>query len=381
MVSGAIPSSSTTRVLRTRIASGPAALRDTRSGFLKPLLGLLAAVVVLAAGNPSRAQPGSPTGGEPETESEPKTESETRQKQTLPVSEGESETEGETRQKQIVPPSEGEPKTESETQGKTEVVRSDTGGQAVGPGENAVEVEMAFTHDDEPLSSLLVFSPLLSGRYALPLFSLGLDWGFTVAAATPEQGDGQAAFGPGNPFLSALLRRGDERTRWVAGLGAAAPLAWVSTGADARLQRAAYNYAMGMRGLWDCWLWAPEHTSVAALFEIDHLTKWHLRLSGDAGAAVLIPVGDYDDDVDLFLQAAGGVGFVNGIASTGCHLRLVLMPTLSEDLVQTSIVPWFRVDPEGGFVAFSLLFNLDEPLGGGYGMQMYGLQLSGGLTF
>jgi hypothetical protein len=155
----------------------------------------------------------------------------------------------------------------------------------------------------------------------------------------------------------------------------------VSTGADARLQRAAYNHAMGMRGLWDSWLWAPEHTSVAALFEIDHLTPWHLRLSGDAGAAVLFPVGDFDDDIDVFLQAAGGVGFVQGIISSGCHLRVVLMPTLSEDQAQLSIAPWIRLDPEGGFVAFSVLFNLDEPLGGGYGMQMYGVHLSGGILF
>ncbi len=258
---------------------------------------------------------------------------------------------------------------------------ADAGGQETSPGQSALRAEIAFTLEDEPRSSLLVFSPLLAGRYALECFSLGLDWGFATAAASPEQGDGQAVFAAGNPFLSLLLRCGDERTSWTAGLGGTAPAAWVSTGADARLQRAAYNYAMGMRGLWDSWLWAPEHTSAVALFEIDHLAGKRVRLSGDAGAALLIPVGDYDDEVDLFLQTAAGAGFVFGVASAGCHLRLVLMPTLTEDMAQLSIVPWVRIDPEGGFAAFSLLFNLDEPLGGGYGMQMFGGHLGGGVRF
>lgn len=258
---------------------------------------------------------------------------------------------------------------------------ADAGGQEISPGESGVQAELAFTQSDDFLSSLLVVSPLLSGRYALQCFSLGLDWGFTAAVASPEQGNDDAAFGAGNPFLSLLLRRAGERTRWTAGLGITVPLAWVSTGAEARLQRASYNHAMGMRGLWDGWLWAPEHTSAVALFEIDHLVGRYLRLSGDAGAALLIPVGDYDYDLDLFLQAAGGGGFVHGIVSTGCHLRILLMPTLTEDVAQLSVVPWVRIDPEGGHAAFSLLFNLDEPLGGGYGMQMYGVHLSGGLTF
>ena len=258
---------------------------------------------------------------------------------------------------------------------------ADAGGQEMSPGQRIVLVEIAFTIDEEPLSSLVVFSPLLASRYTLEHFSVGLDWGFTAAVASPDQGEDDSVVGSGNPFLSLLLRGGDERTRWTAGFGGAAPLAWVRTGPDARLQRASYNYAMGMRGLWDSWLWAPEHASAVALFEIDYYAGKYVRLSGDAGAALLIPVGDYDDDLDLFLQAAGGAGFVHGTFSTGCHLRLVLMPTLAEEMAQLSIAPWVRLDPKGGFGAFSLLFNLDEPLGGGYGMQVYGGPLAGGLNF
>lgn len=244
------------------------------------------------------------------------------------------------------------------------------------PGHRALAMDVSFTHREEDHSTVTPFSVLFFNQYVVNAFAVSLDWGVCSLLSEPDQGEGDAKVRVGNLFLAARYIGRVASLRWRVGLGLAVPLAAVDIGPDGRLQRAAYNYAVAMRGLWNAWLWAPDRISFVAPME----ATWQLRggwlFEGQGAVAGVVPIRHGESDADLFIQLAGAAGYQLAPVTLGVRLQTVIVPTVSADQAQVSLAPWIRGHWAPLFTSLSLPINLDGPLGGLRGMDRWALILA-----
>ena len=79
-------------------------------------------------------------------------------------------------------------------------------------------------------------------------------------------------------------------------------------GGQGRLQHAAYNYAQGLHGLFDLWLWAPSRGALLGRGQLELDLHPQLRLELEAVTALMIPAREayrHYPVVMIFPLAAG----------------------------------------------------------------------------
>jgi hypothetical protein len=139
-------------------------------------------------------------------------------------------------------------------------------GDYTGPRTSAIEVELGWYTDSEDTQTLHVLAPVLGARVsALEELDFELDWPFGFASVSSDVGDGASEFRSGNPFLAGYYVSRMQSGYLRVGFGFAPPLANVDDSSDLL----PLAMPLAMRGLWDSWLYAPEHLGLVVPFQIE----------------------------------------------------------------------------------------------------------------
>jgi hypothetical protein len=233
--------------------------------------------------------------------------------------------------------------------------------------------------DSESGRSLHALAPALSLRVALAdSLDLELDWPFGFTTVSSELTEAQDELVSGNPFLAAYYVDRQRSGYLRVGFGVAPPVLSV----DDLDQIFTVILPLYMRGLWDAWLYAPEHLSLVVPLQLES-RRGALLLGVDGAAAVMIPTSDVEsDDTDLLLQLAGLIGAKKEAVSAGVRLQMAWVATADRDNAQLALVPFVQGDLDNAFVYLRILVNLDEPAGViGDGGDVWALYLGGGGRF
>lgn len=242
--------------------------------------------------------------------------------------------------------------------------------------------ELGYFGDVQQSSRLHVVSLHMFGEYAFDdRWSLAGDLGAVMLRSSPELDDGDTAVRPGNPALMVQLRERFGPADLVFGLGGAAPLAVIETGAAGRMHHTAYNRVQGMHGLWDLWLWAPSRGAVVGLGRVGLAATPWLRVSAEVEPALMIPAREAFGyrPVELLVPVAASAAATWSVLTPGLRVQAVLM-TMGRDPLQLSIEPWLRWALGASFVELSYTACVGEPLVGERGPGSWGLHLGAGGT-
>jgi hypothetical protein len=244
-----------------------------------------------------------------------------------------------------------------------------------GPRSSAIEVELGWYMDSEDTETLHALAPTLGARVsATGELDFELDWPFGFATVSSDVADGDSEFHSGNPFLAGYYVSRMQSGYLRVGFGFAPPL--VDAGGFP-----AIIIPMLMRGLWDSWMYAPEHLGLVIPFQIESHSDG-LLIGADSAAAALIATGDSDDESDFVLQLAGLVGGKHDTLSAGVRLQVVWISTSDDDNAQVAFAPFVQSDFDGGFGYLRFLINLDEPYGVfGDGADIWGIFVGAGARF
>jgi hypothetical protein len=268
-------------------------------------------------------------------------------------------------------------------------------------GGQAVEKEMLVVRPDAELGlelgsyfrsagvgTTLELSPLIGTWFSVSeAVDVVLDWGFVFRNFSPDEGDTQTTFGMGNPYVGVRRVLIDGRTLIHFGVGVAAPVSSVPDNDDEDYSEAvaAYMTAAAMRGLYDLWLWMPEHIGFAVPLGARMESEDAILVGAETAFSVLIPIDNYRDHrSDFYIQLAAEIGYGSEVVDTGMRLQGVLTATNpDEDMLQMSFGPFVRVDVEGGYFEALALAILDTPYGvfGENSPDIWGLHLGGGAKF
>jgi hypothetical protein len=271
--------------------------------------------------------------------------------------------------------------------------------QARPNGEVGVELGGYFRSDNK--ISRLALSPLVSGWYSVADgIDVKLDWGLAFLNLSPKSGSGDTGFYLGNPTLSVRRVIHAYRNEIFFGIGVAIPASSISARPrtldsgpalndwqDKFLKtRYASRIAAAMRGLWDYWLWIPEHLSILVPLGVRMVSEEHILLGGETALAVLVPTGDYETDrAEVVMQFAGELGFGFRRLNAGVRLQGVVLPIPGGDeagRAQFSAGLFARVEFDSAFLGVKGLFNLDRPYGAfDNGPDVWGVTLGGGAKF
>jgi hypothetical protein len=265
-------------------------------------------------------------------------------------------------------------------------------------GELALELGGYFRDDDD--AARVVVSPLISGWISVAKgVDMELDWGLALSSIDPESASSKGSFCLGNPALSAKRVISADRNQIYFGVGVAAPVSSINAKPrelddgkalndwQRKFLRTQYTSrtAAAMRGLWDYWLWIPEHLSFFIPVGAKMISEEHILAAGQAAGALLIPTGDYETDrAEMIIQLAGDLGFAFEWFSAGLRVQGVLLPIPGGDEghAQFSAGVFGRFDLNNAFVAAKAMMNLDTPYGAfDKGPEIWGVLLSGGAKF
>jgi hypothetical protein len=210
-------------------------------------------------------------------------------------------------------------------------------------------------------------SPLLGVAYQISeRVRVGGAWGFVLfphsairSTGTPQ--DGGLAFRSGNALLHGDWLTDVEDLRYRIGVGVTLPFATTSSLADT----AALELAMGMRGAWDIWMWAPNRLSVIATGRLELDLAPQLIVGGDAGAAILFSTADSSDETLITAQLAGFAEYVADPFVVGLQVFAVLAGDALPDRkdVELALQPYVRLSFERTFLLAGFVMNLLPPFG------------------
>lgn len=251
-----------------------------------------------------------------------------------------------------------------------------------GPGKLALAGDIGYFTDDQAASTLHVFALRIAGQYAFDeRWAVAADFGTVVLSQSPDRGPGdETVVRPGNPTALMLLRGVANQLHYRFGLGGAAPLAVVERDGEGRLQRAAYDYARAMSGLWDVWVWGPSRGAVFGYVKLGWAPHPQVDLELELAPALLIPAREAfaRDDVDVFLPTAFTLLAHKGPVQLGARFQAVLMPTVEPDILQLTLEPIVRVLIGTAFIEARYTAPLDEPLAGERGVRTWAVHLGFG---
>jgi hypothetical protein len=242
--------------------------------------------------------------------------------------------------------------------------------------------ELVYFQTTEDAASLHAFAPRLSGQYAFDeRFSIGVDYGGIELLSSASSGGTESMLRSGNPAVFGMLRGTWRELRYRVAVGGTAPLARIDSAGQGRLQHAAFNYAEGLDGLWEVWLWAPARLSALCYGRLELDLAPDVAFEVAAAPVLLFPMYEAygRDHVDVFLPTLIGLSSHKGPVRFGLRLKAVVMPG-GLDLLQLSLEPWLRVTLGRAFVEARVTGNVDEPLAGERGPRVWGMHLGGGGT-
>jgi hypothetical protein len=248
---------------------------------------------------------------------------------------------------------------------------------------DSIEGGLAYYGDDDGVSSLDLVLVELAGRYVLsPRWALSGHIGMALLSSAPERDPADLVFRPSNPelmlwYVSPLSAEGlSVRT----GFGLAGPLTWIERGANARLHRTALANAAALDGLRRVWRWAPSRTSVIMAAELDADLDEQLLLHAELWSAFMIPSRDEFLSERLGLVIPASVAFIGrwDALRAGPRLHAVLSPSQTLDAVQFSVEPFVAVHVGRTFGEVAVTVNLDEPLAGPRGPDVWALHVRAG---
>jgi hypothetical protein len=252
----------------------------------------------------------------------------------------------------------------------------------------ALGLELGFAKRASMYERTWVVSPLLRASYRFARgFAVGLDWGFVLAHQGSPRDDSSGAgawtAAQGNPWITLQYRRAlSARAQLELRTGLTIPTAWLPRdGVYRSLHREAYALASATRGLWDAWLWAPQHAAFALTANYRHaLTAW-LDVQLAAGLAVAAELGYLTEDMaSVFGQVSPALELRHGPLYAGVAARAVTFAP-ADDHAQLSALGYVGLRFAQLRVEASGLCNLDEPLGAaGAGLSLCGMWLAGSLA-
>jgi hypothetical protein len=250
-------------------------------------------------------------------------------------------------------------------------------------GQLALGAELSYFGTSEDASKLYVLVPRAAAQYAFDQhWSVAADWGLIAIDSVPDQGAAESVARSGNPSLLGLLRGKLGGVPYRVGLGGTVPIAGINRAGQGRLQHVAFNDAQGLDGLWDVWLWAPSRIAALSFGQLDFDLHPQLQLQVEVAPALLIPV--YDEfgsaPADVFVPTAVSFSTHKGPLRLGLRVQAVLMPTNNVDKLQLALEPWLRLTLGSGFLEARYTANVDEPLAGERGAQIWGFHLGGGAS-
>jgi hypothetical protein len=245
------------------------------------------------------------------------------------------------------------------------------------------------------MSSFTVLSPAVYGRFRLIDARHGLDvetgnGGFVLDLDVKWRGVGVAGdtslFRMGNPYVGA--RAGVESGPFVAraGLGVTLPLTnlYDDVGFDAAFT---YVYGLALHGVWDIWLLYPQSFALTVPVDVAFRSEVFM-VGGDGAFSVIASVpreGDASDPVVALQLGVYGAFLPIPELALGLRFQAVMISSdtpMSDAEGYLALVPFVRLNLEGGFVEARLYMNLDDPLG--FAFDDYGywsLSVSGGVDF
>jgi hypothetical protein len=251
-----------------------------------------------------------------------------------------------------------------------------------GPGKLALGGDIGFFFDDQGTSTVYVLAPRIAAQYAFDdTWAVAGDFGAVMLTQSPDRAPGdETTVRPGNPTALALMRGSSDAMRYRFGLGGAAPLAVVERDGNGRLQRAAYDDAQGMSGLWDVWVWAPSRAAVVGYVQLGYVPHPEVDLEFEFAPALLIPAREAftRDPVDVFLPFAFTLLGNKRPVQIGARFQAVLMPTVEPDMLQLTLEPIVRLLLGTAFVEARYTAPLDEPLAGERGVRTWAVHLAFG---
>jgi hypothetical protein len=273
-----------------------------------------------------------------------------------------------------------------------------TGEAAVAPGGHRVSAELDFFHEGAGLSDVAVLSPafyarfrLLDTRHGLDAESgaggiiLDLDAKWRGSAALSDE----SSFRMGNPYVGARAGLESGSFTFRGGLGITLP--FTNLYDDGLTDLVAYAYGLALHGVWDPWLLLPQSFGFVIPVDVQFRASV-FTIGADSAFAVIASLPKEGDAGDPYVALQLGVyGAFLPIPELAFGLRfqmLYLTQTDGSGLTGTSeegylaLVPFVRVNLEGGFVETRLYMNLDDPFGFAFDEgNVWSLSFSGGIDF
>ncbi|MFT7579433.1 MAG: hypothetical protein ACI9MR_001097 [Myxococcota bacterium] len=244
---------------------------------------------------------------------------------------------------------------------------SSTGNVSPSLHQHSIGVELGFFADTIAGVDVFAISQDVHASIAL---SDSLAFKATLPFATAlvsVAGTSESKFAFGNPQVgvSFLLNRA-QYSEVTIEPSLTIPLASISDddAFDAALSTVAYAGALGIRGLREAWLYAPETFALVVPLRAAHASG-ALRIGTDLTAALLIPTSDSDvRDPEMMAQLDLRVGGQFGQVQVGLGLATVANLGGDDEVqFQTSIDPYVQLHLAAATLEMRMVINLDAPLG------------------
>jgi hypothetical protein len=280
------------------------------------------------------------------------------------------------------------------------VAQPSTGEVPVAPGGHRVSAELDFFHEAALSPDFAVLSPAFYGRFRLIDTRHGLDAESGAAGIILDldvkwrgaglAADGDGTFRMGNPYVGARAGLESSNFTFRGGLGITLP--FTNLYDDGGTEIAAYGYALSLHGVWDPWLALPQSFAVVIPVDIAFRTQV-FTIGADSAFAVIASLpkaGDANDPYIALQLGAYGAFTPIPLLSFGLRFQMVLLANTdggtsissSSEEGYLALVPFVRLNLEGGFVETRLYMNLDDPFGFAFDSgRVWALSFSGGVDF
>ncbi len=280
----------------------------------------------------------------------------------------------------------------------TAFAQPSTGEAATRPGGHRISGELDFFHEGAGMMGFAVLSPAFYGRFRLVDGRHGLDAESGAGAFVLDldvkwrgvglAGNNEGSFRMGNPYVGA--RAGIDSNAFTARAGVGVTLPVTNLYDDGSTDFGAYGYGAALHGVWESWLLLPQTFAFVVPVDVQFRTSV-FTVGADAAFAVLasVPKMGPSSDPYISLQLGGYGAFIPiPLLAVGLRFQAVLLSNTggrglgSGDEGYLALVPFARLNLDGGFLEARLYMNLDDPFGFAFDTgKVWSLSISGGADF
>jgi hypothetical protein len=188
----------------------------------------------------------------------------------------------------------------------------------------------------------------------------------------------------GNPTFAAKYHFLNETMDASVGAGISFPAARLDETSSNSLWKAfGYGGALGTRGAWNYWWYAPNSLTLFLPAKVRYVSKQGLDVGLEGALGLLLYTGDGSRDPLGDAQIGMHVGYASSFIEAGLRLRGVRIPgTQSDEKFQASMEPYVEALFDHAYVGAGFLFNINKPLGPFLDTgSIWGLRVDGGARF